>query len=218
MAVKFNSAKCPECGASLPVEEGRTQIFCSYCGAKILITNENEYIYRHIDEAAVKQAETNRIVELKRLEMAEKKREAKRKKAKLKILISLVLAIVGVLMLVKGNVESVRLSGYILIMVIALIWLLPTNEDNDDDDYDGKVKVPYGVADFERKSYVAIEAIFKSAGFTNIQCVPLNDLTFGLFKKPDMVESITINGKNITSGGKKFSPDATVVISYHSIS
>ena len=58
--------------------------------------------------------------------------------------------------------------------------------------------------------------MFVSAGFTNVRCVPLNDLTMGLLKKPGMVQSITIRGKEITSGGKKFSPDAPVVISYHS--
>ena len=54
MSVNFTSVKCPECGASLPIEEGRTQVFCSYCGTKVIVTNDNEYIYRHIDEAGVK--------------------------------------------------------------------------------------------------------------------------------------------------------------------
>ena len=54
MAVKFTSVKCPDCGAVLPIEEGRNQVFCSYCGSKIIITNENEHIYRHIDEAEIK--------------------------------------------------------------------------------------------------------------------------------------------------------------------
>ena len=56
MAVKFTSVKCPDCGAVLPIEEGRNQVFCSYCGSKIIMTNENEYVYRHIDEAEIKQA------------------------------------------------------------------------------------------------------------------------------------------------------------------
>lgn len=47
MAVKFISVKCPDCGAVLPIEEGRNQVFCSYCGSQIVMTNENEYIYRH---------------------------------------------------------------------------------------------------------------------------------------------------------------------------
>lgn len=72
MAITLNSIKCPECGAMLPIEEGRTQVFCTYCSAKVIITNENEHIYRHIDEAGIKQAETNRMVRMRELDLAEK--------------------------------------------------------------------------------------------------------------------------------------------------
>ena len=30
MAIKFTSVKCLECGAVLPIEEGRKQMSCSY--------------------------------------------------------------------------------------------------------------------------------------------------------------------------------------------
>lgn len=83
MAIKFNSVKCPDCGATLPIEEGRNQMFCSYCGSSIIVTNENEYIYRNIDEAKLKQAEAEikkaeaeKEIKLKKLEIIEKKREA----------------------------------------------------------------------------------------------------------------------------------------------
>ena len=60
MSIKLISVKCPECGASLSIEEDRKQAFCSYCGAKILIHNENEYIFHYVDEASVKKAENER--------------------------------------------------------------------------------------------------------------------------------------------------------------
>lgn len=72
MALQFISVKCPECGAELSVENGREFAYCSYCGTKVIISNDNEHIYRTIDEASVKQAETDRIVKLKELEMEEK--------------------------------------------------------------------------------------------------------------------------------------------------
>ena len=90
--------------------------------------------------------------------------------------------------------------------------------DDDDVDFGDKAKVPSSISDFERKNYSAIEAMFVSAGFTNIKCVPLNDLTVGVLKKPGMVDSITINGREVRSGGKKFPKDAAVIISYHSLS
>lgn len=225
MAVKFISVKCPDCGASLDIEEGRTQFFCTYCGAKVLVNNENEFVYRHIDEAGIKQAETDRIIKLKQMEIAEKKRASAEKTKVLKIIISLILAVVGIVIMVVGCLlgedtgPTVLLSffcGSFLLLGVLCIWTY--SEDKEDDDYGDKVKVPSYISEYEKKSYAAIEAILRSAGFTNIRCVPLNDLTTGILKKPDMVDSITINGHEITSGGKKYSPDASVVISYHSFS
>lgn len=229
MAVNIISVKCPECGASLDIEADRNQAFCTYCGAKVIINNENEYVYRHIDEAGIKQAETDRIVKLKQMEIAEKKRASEEKTKSLKIKISLILAVVGIVMMVGGyllgdatgdsdsGLYMISMVGFFPLMGSAYIWLFSKNKD-DDDDFGDKVKVPSSISDYEKKSYTAIESIFRSAGFSNVRCVPLNDLTTGILKKPNMVDSITINGHEISSGGKKFSPDAAVVISYHSFS
>lgn len=229
MSVRLTSVKCPECGASLPIEEGRSQVFCSYCGTKILITNENEHIYRHVDEAGIKKAETDRIVKMKQMEIAERRRVAKERRKTQKIIISLVLAAIGIIMMVggfmlgsnSGDPDSgyymMSLVGFFPLLGAGFVWILSSDDKDDDDDYGDKIRVPSGIEDYERKNYVAVETILRGAGFTNITCIALNDLTVGLLKKPNMVESITINGKEIDSGGKKFAPDAKVVISYHSI-
>ncbi len=109
----------------------------------------------------------------------------------------------------------ISMVGFFPLMGAAYIWLF--SKDKDDDDYGDKVKVPT-LSDYEKQSYMAIEAKFRGAGFTNIKCVPLNDLRIGFLKKPNMVESITINGNETTSGGNKYFPDAAVVITYHSMS
>ena len=74
MSIKLFVVKCPECGAHLDVEEGRRQLFCSYCGAKVIISNENEYIYREVDEARIVEAEVNERIRLKELEIEAAKR------------------------------------------------------------------------------------------------------------------------------------------------
>ncbi len=219
MAIKFVSVKCPECGAALEVEEGREQIFCSYCGSKVIIENDNEYIYHHIDEAEIKQAETDRIIQLKKMEMTEKNRIAKEKRMSIKIRISIVLGIIAFIFLAIGfGGSNFGLETPGLLCGLALMMMWTVDKDDEELDFGDKVKVPSSISDFENKNYATIESMFSSAGFTNIKCVPLKDLTTGFLKKPGMVESITINGKEITSGRKKFSPDALVVISYHSFS
>lgn len=231
MAVKLISVKCPECGAILSIEENRDKAFCTYCGAKVLIHNENEYIYRHIDEAGIKQAETERFIRLKQAEFAAKKFDDMQKTRALKIKISLILLAVGVFMMVvgaglgnlSGNPDSafylLSLTGFFPMMGAGYIWLFSKNKDDEDVmSFEDKAKVPSSIDDYEAKSYTTIEAILRSAGFTNINCIPLNDLSFGVLKKPGSVESITINGKEVESGGKKFPKDAAIVISYHSLS
>ena len=221
MAIKLVSMKCPECGAVLDVEEGRKQIFCSYCGNKIIIDNENEFIYRTIDEAGVKQAETDREVQLKRMELIEKHRAAKEKQKKFKIGISVLLGAITLIAFAigygSGNSEGALMVGMMSALILMYMWIfsMGKNDDEDDLDFGDKVKIPSGISDYESKSYTAIEAMLRAAGFTNIQCIPLNDLTTGLLKKPGMVESVTINGQGI-SYGKKYSKEAAIMISYHS--
>ncbi len=229
MSVRLISVKCPECGATLNVEENREQAFCSYCGTKVLLHNENEHIFRHIDEAGVKQAETDLIVRMKQMEFAEKKRADAEKTKKLKIIISLIMASVGILMMVieymggyaSGDPDSglymLSVVGMFPLMGAGYIWLFSKNDDEDDWDFGDKAIVPSSINNYENKNYSAIEVMFGNAGFTNVRCIALNDLTLGVLKKPGMVESITINGHSVTSGGKKYSKDAAVVISYHSL-
>ena len=65
--VNFIPVKCPQCNADLSIEEGRETAFCTYCGTKIIIDNENkkEYTYRYIDEAELRQTETEHDIRMK---------------------------------------------------------------------------------------------------------------------------------------------------------
>ena len=90
------------------------------------------------------------------------------------------------------------------------------DEEDSDSIYFDTATLPGIAWNYERKDYKAVETVLRSAGFTNIRCVPLNDLSFGVLYKPGMVESMTINGKDNISATKKYSKDAQIVISYHS--
>ena len=224
--------ECPYCGAPLEYEEGREQMFCQYCGKKILLVDENTYninqTIRHIDEAEIKKAEVQQSVELKRIEFAEKKRQAKERVRKSKVFFSLLLGAIGILMLTIGYMKGkasgdsdsghymVSLIGYFPLMGALYVWLLPSSDDNDDDYDFGTIRIPQSISDYENKTFEAIKAQLSGAGFTNIKCVSLHDLTFGLLTKPGTVESIIINGQPISSYKKKYLPDAPIIISYHS--
>lgn len=68
MAVKFIAIKCPECGTSLDIEEDRKTMYCSYCGHKIMMVDENEHRYtvthHYVDDAKIR--EVDRKAEIKK--------------------------------------------------------------------------------------------------------------------------------------------------------
>lgn len=221
MSVKFTAIKCPECGANLDMEEGRKQMFCSYCGAKIIMSNENEFIFHHIDDTEVKKAEIERAVELKKLEALEKRRAAAEKAYKEKQKLTMLLVFFTIVSFLIGYSSHNGISiGFLMAGMVCLLILMNMwqNDSSDERGVDSGeiIKVPSSISNYSEKDYATIESIFTRAGFTNIRSVPLNDLTIGFLKKAGTVDSITINGNTITSGGKKYSPDATIIITYHS--
>lgn len=74
------TVKCPSCGAELTVkDDNRDFMFCEYCGTKVDMIDSR--IEHHIvDEARIIEAETDRQVKIKHLEMETE--EYERKKAK----------------------------------------------------------------------------------------------------------------------------------------
>ena len=110
MSIELISIKCPECGATLSIEENREQAYYTYCGTKILLHNEKEYVYRHIDEAEITAAETDRMIRLKELELKETELKKEEQLRFLKIKISLAAIVLGVLMLLFGNIFG-KMSG-----------------------------------------------------------------------------------------------------------
>lgn len=115
--MKVISLKCPECNASLSIEEGRTQCFCQYCGTKILLDDgSTTYTYRKIDEARLKEAE----VRLRELEIEQEEKRANRKKSKLKIAVTIFLGIMTFLFLISGSKE---LGGIAIGCLAAIVYM-----------------------------------------------------------------------------------------------
>ena len=87
MAISFISTKCPNCGAELEIEQGRDMAFCTYCGGKVILHNENEYTInkttRTIDETEIARAQADRDVRIREMELRE---QASRSAQKMKLL------------------------------------------------------------------------------------------------------------------------------------
>jgi len=118
--------KCTSCGANLSIEEKREILFCQYCGAKLILDNENKYIYRHIDEADIKRAETEQIVKLKELEIEEKRHEENKKIVRFMAILTLLGGLIGIIcFIIASNSGDGDHWGYMvsLLMMAGIGWM-----------------------------------------------------------------------------------------------
>lgn len=119
--------KCPECKANLSVEEGRKYCFCQYCGTKIMLEDDrvNKTYYTYRNEARLRQAEIDREIALKKLEIekikVEQEEKRKNKNRKLKIVVSITLAIVSS---VSGLLGYFFKDGILGLFAIMAFWIL----------------------------------------------------------------------------------------------
>lgn len=217
MPMTMNVVKCPQCGANLSIEEGRENVFCSYCGAQILLTNENEHTYRKIDEAELKRAETDRMVRMKELEMAEKEDEKSQERRKGTYLFALILAGIGfILLLLHVPIGSVVI---LMAVFVATMRHLENKEPGQKKHIlpSDAVRITDSMCCCENTNYNGAEALFRAAGFENVTLVPLRDLSALSGKKDGRVVSVAINGSEDFKEDEVYSKTDKVLITYHSM-
>ena len=126
MAIQFVSVKCPQCGADLSIESNRQQAFCTYCGTKVIVHNENEHIYRNIDEARIKESETERLIRLKELELEEKENAKGRLTTAVAYVVALIFLVIGFLNM--GSNSMIGLWGIIIALYIGLFTMIKSKD------------------------------------------------------------------------------------------
>jgi len=217
MAVQFIAVKCPACGADISVESNREFSFCTYCGSKIMMNNENEHIYRNIDEARIKEAETDRMIRLRELEIAEKENSRGRKSTYFAYAAALAFGLLGILLYLAEP-----LAGMVCItigMYIALCAFVRSEESRKKKrKYVGsnEASISESMEDYGGKNFNTIVMLFRGAGFTNVTAIPMNDLNIFNQGKNGQVESVTINGNDEFEEGDIFPMNSNVLITYHS--
>lgn len=216
MAISAETLTCPQCGANLFVQNGKEYTFCIYCGTKVMLRNDNIHIYRNYDEAKIRQAETERMVRLREMEIAEKEKERERIGKIVAYSIAGVLGIVGTIICMVNAA-----AGAICIffgVIIAEVTLFKGKPDRKERRYVGpdEVVLTEPMLYYEDRTYQSMVMLYKGAGFTNVSAVPLKDI--GLFgqRKNGRVEQVTINGSDEYEVGDIVLKNANILITYHS--
>ncbi len=218
MAIQFITMKCPACGAEINIESGREFSFCTYCGSKIMKTNDNEHIYRNIDEARIKEAETERMIRLRELEIEEKENARGRKSTFIAYGIALAFVLIGALLCIAVPLAGVW--GIIIGAYIALFTFIKGDEKRKQrkKKYLGynEAAVTEAMKSCVGKNFNSVAMLFRGAGFTNVTLIPMHDLSVFSQKKNGQVKEVTINGNSEFEDGDIFPKNANVLIAYHS--
>lgn len=227
MAITLNSVKCPECGASLPVEEGRKKLFCSYCGAQVIVTDENEHVYRYIDEAGIVQSDNNKEVRMRELDIEERRGVFHDSLNKTLITIWLIVSLVLIILAIgimffagEGAMYGFLFLFYVCGPIVGggaflVFKVIPDRANDKVLRQSGGIRFPKSFEPFSDSNYEVVYSQLQNAGFTNVSCVNLHDLTLGILTKPGKIDKITVNGNEIMSGGRIYLPNTPITITYH---
>lgn len=115
----MKSCYCPSCGASLDIDSKDHEVgSCPYCGAKVML---DDYRSSHhiVDEARIKEAETEQVVRLKELEIEEMDR-ARIRKGRLIAYGLLLLAIIVTVIIYAINNDP----GMMAILMLEIIGIV----------------------------------------------------------------------------------------------
>ncbi|WP_026495400.1 hypothetical protein [Butyrivibrio sp. WCD3002] len=190
MAYKIDKLSCPSCGAGINMDiQGRKTLFCPFCGSQFSV-DDGERVYTHNINIHKRYTDDAAVEK----EIRKDRENARQNKAAIFALIIL--------------------SILLVLIFVDLRWWAMSDDVAERNNIDaGLIKVGQASSDMEGKKYHVVEEQLKSAGFTNITEIDLDDA--GWLKKEDTIESITINGEASFSSDKYFSPDAKVIITYH---
>lgn len=210
---RLQGMKCPNCEANIFVDiSGRNIAFCQYCGTQIMVNDgvtRHEYRKVFVDETEIRKSDNDSRVKMKELENEEYQIKHASDTTKSVFIFLIIFMGIGMFSLIfMGVFFSCNGSG------------------SSESDIKKKIKYEMELQgkisagnyyDYEGKNYKAVLNDLQELGFTNVECLDLNDADgFSFFgKKDDIVESVSIKGNKKFDENDYFNPDDKVLICYH---
>lgn len=221
----MRTCNCPNCNASITIDdENRDFAFCQYCGSKIML-DDYRSTHRVVDEAKIKQVEVDREIRLREFKLKEAQM---RQQNVIRVVLTCIwigsifaVALLCILVwILGGGINAFLCFFYIGGPIVGggaylIFKVMPEKESEKRLIQSGGIRFPKNLGVLSEQNFAVIQQKLQSLGFCNIVCVNMHDVTLGLLQKPGMVESITVNGEEIISGGKVYMRDVPIVITYH---
>lgn len=77
------------------------------------------------------------------------------------------------------------------------------------------IRIPKGLTPYNKQYYYVIFGTFRTAGFSNIICLNLEDIDGVTSYKEEQVAEVTINGDAVRPGMGPFPTDIPIIVTYH---
>lgn len=186
--------------------------------------------HRYVDEAQITQSENEKILRLKELELQEANQNRIDKITKPLTIIWLIISVIILYVCIMNFTSSDGWDTYIAILMAFFLGvpvigggaylifkIIPEREQNRIAINSGGIMFPKSLEPFQGRNYLTVKEVLSNAGFKNITCINLHDIKFGLLQTSyiDIVETISVNGTRILTGGKVYAPDSPIIITYH---
>lgn len=129
----MRTLKCTNCNANLTIQDdNRDFAFCEFCGTKIML-DDYRSTHRIVDEAKIKQAEVEREIKLKELELIENKQIAKKRRTIIKIIVTICVLLFAAIFILVGKISNKDMEGSIIpiaLMIIIFVWIIGSGDSN----------------------------------------------------------------------------------------
>jgi len=118
--MKLTAVICPSCGAKIKVKAGTPFCFCTYCGTQIHIDDgSTTHTHREVDEARIREAELEAMLKLKKMELAEKRRQDCKKAAKY---LAVAIGALGIVALILKAFDPSLASWVGVFLALMVFW------------------------------------------------------------------------------------------------
>ncbi len=215
--MKVRPLICPRCGADLSPAGERNAYKCPRCGLNVALDFSSVEGMSEEERAAVLERDRARA-ERDRARFERDRERAERDKVRAPIEAEMQVRRLEREREKERNDNIIGFAALGLLVVLMLFCLLMANAPSIGALFTGDIAVPASSGDLEGILYSDVEQRFADAGFTNIECIDLNDLDLvgGFFNSDGSVDHITINGEDDFSSSSHYPSDATIRIYYHS--
>ena len=201
MDIERNNGICPNCRGKLEIDNIKGCYRCLHCGTEFRFKESDRVTAERIRSDANVRAEHDRNETYKTIQSMKGKVEIEKSKHKI-----------------------TRLFLWAIIIVILIGsyagWRLVHRIDNYqvEQSHKGKIEITSTITDYSGTRFNDMEMYLRDAGFTDVEGVPLNDLTQKLVNKEGLIDSISINGSKDYDKGEWFAPETPIKVTYHSVS